>query len=142
MELRPDQEDMLSKATDCKKVLSPPFLINISDGRLIPHVKNIAGLHEYRPYRGDPKASLEDRMRYVAANLSTRRVINSAAEEAEKEPVDIGKMEKTELIAFAFDEYGLALDPAMDVRTLRKNVMKAVESGAVKAAPTESDMSE
>jgi hypothetical protein len=139
MELRPDQESAISTSLKARKQDTKiPFLININDGRLMPNVPNIASHQDYRPYRGDPYAKLPERMAYVASIAATRRVIDSSASDVEREPVDIGKMEKTELIAFAYDEYGLILQPDSKIGDMRKLVMATISEGASKPV----DMSE
>lgn len=44
-----------------------PWLIRTSDGTIYPNVPLIARKPNFRPYTGDLKASLEERMAYVEA---------------------------------------------------------------------------
>lgn len=110
---------------------NPPFLIHIEDGRLYPHTKLSAANPRYRPYHGDPKASLDDRMRYLQGLGGKRQVVFSEVDE----PFDIGKADVDELVMFAMDQYGVALDPAKPLNELRKKVADLAKSDMVKAEP-------
>lgn len=90
------------------------------DGMLFPNVPLVAKKRNFRPYHGDLKAPLEDRIRAYNGQHRVRAIVNSKEDEG---PFDIGKAAKDEIVAFAFEEYGLVLDPADDVRTVRKKLM-------------------
>jgi hypothetical protein len=99
-----------------------PLLISMKDGMLFPNVPNIRKNPDYIVYRGDPKASDAERMKYVdsmkGGGNGRRRVINTA------EAFDIGTATATELVDFALVEYETELNPASPVITLRKQVEK------------------
>ncbi len=100
-----------------------PWLIR-DDGMLMPNTKLIAKKSNFRPYHGDLKASLEDRMRYLQNLGSKRRVINSAEAADDEQPFDIAKATKDELIVFAQDQFGETLDPALHLNKMRSIVAK------------------
>jgi len=129
-----------------------PLLINTKDGRLMPNVPRIRKKADYAVYTGHPKATLEDRMRYLQSLGGTggarRRVVNSA----DDEPFDIGKATKQELVDFATSEYQANLDVKVDHRILRKQVQalaerfqamidKSVAAAAITTSGTDDDMS-
>lgn len=122
MALNSAQEDRISAARAAKRQSrETPLLINQDDGRLFPNVPLVARNPKYRPYHGDPNASLQERMRYLKGLAPQRRqVINTRAEALE--PFDIGTADKDALIAFAMDEYGAALNPAKTLKQLRQEV--------------------
>lgn len=102
-----------------------PLLINIEDGRLMPNAPNIRALQGYRVYHGDPKADLKTRMAYLRSGGHGRKhtpVLDDA------QPFDVSKAPKEELIAFAMNEYGVALDVTADLRAMRKKVMELAEA--------------
>lgn len=101
-----------------------PFLINIKDLRLVPNTKLTAKLENYRPYTGDIKASEADRARYVSGFTSTRGVIIPSVEDA----FDVSKASADELVAFALDEYGAALDGTKSLKALREDVVKLAKA--------------
>jgi hypothetical protein len=98
-----------------------PFLINIEDFRLVPNVKLIAQNPKYRPYHGDVNATLEQRRAYVTKLGRQVRVINTSEDD---DTVDIGKMNADQLLAFAADEFGAALNPAHSEAKLRQEVAR------------------
>ncbi len=102
-----------------------PLLINTEDGRLMPNAPNIRALQGYRVYHGDPKADLKTRMAYLRSDGHGRKhtpVLDDA------QPFDVSKAPKEELVAFAMNEYGVALDVTADLRTMRKKVMELAEA--------------
>lgn len=104
-----------------------PFLINVKDGRLVPNTPGNANLSSYRPFLGDYKAPLTERMAYLKSSGVGRgrvQVTNSAAEPA---VFDIGKATKDELIAFAFDNFQSVLVDA-PLGTLRKQVAELAKA--------------
>jgi len=116
-----------------------PFYINVNDGRLIPNTIAVRGhAHpttgdivpetrnaDYVPYHGDPKASLEERMKWLrTANTAPRRVITSASV-TEPERIDLDKMSKEQLENFMLTEFGMRPPKGADVRTLRKMILAA-----------------
>ena len=104
-----------------------PLLINTEDGRLMPNAPNIRALQGYRVYHGDPKADLKTRMAYLRSDGHGKH--NTPVVSADDvQPFDVSKASKEELIAFAMNEYGAALDVAADLRTMRKKVMELAEA--------------
>ena len=139
MALNSAQEDRIAAARAAKRQSrETPLLINQDDGRLFPNVPLVARNPKYRPYHGDPNASLQERMRYLKGLAPQRRqVINTRAEALE--PFDIGTADKDALIAFAMDEYGAALNPAKTLKQLRQEVSALAkldeEAGGLPGAP-------
>lgn len=124
-------EEALSRSMQPKQDKKVPLCINIHDGRLIANVKNVRDNINYRPYRGNPNASLEERMAYISSSLVTggrARVINTSDED--QEVFDLGKATKPELIAFALKEFNTPLSEGSDIRTLRKQVQALSERAA------------
>jgi len=134
------------QAKQDKKV---PFLIHVHDARLVPNVPQLGGDGKlippnplYRPYHGNPKASLDERLAYLStvgtSGAATRTVVKTvvlAPEEADalpedEKPFDIGKASREELLAFALDTYGTALPPDTHLATLRKQVNALARSAA------------
>lgn len=97
-----------------------PMVININDGRLLPNNQVLRGHKDYRVYTGDLKADLPARMRWLQGFANRPKVVNSA--EA-VDSFDVGKATKDELVAFALDQFGAALDSDKHIATLRKEVM-------------------
>lgn len=92
-----------------------PLLIR-DDGMLYPNVPLVAKKNNFRPYHGDPKASLEERMAYLQGfGQQRRKVVFEQPEEA----FELGKATADEIVAFAMQEYGAALDPSTPIDTLR-----------------------
>jgi hypothetical protein len=126
------QEQALSDATgrvaQDKRV---PFLINRDDFRLYPNTRLSRKNPNYVPYDGKPDDDLPTRRAYVEGRVSQRpRIVNSMAE---ADAFDIGTASKDELVSFAIGEYGVMLDAAKDIRTLRKEFMSQVEALNAKA---------
>lgn len=106
-------------ATIKRQDTKAPLLIHVDDGRLMPNVPRILANPKYRVYHGDPKADRASRLAYLRSGGQgpARAVVAD-----DIAPFDIDRASKDELIAFAANEYGAALDPATDIRTLRKKV--------------------
>lgn len=100
-----------------------PWLIR-DDGMIVPNVPLVAKKSNFRPYHGDIKASIEDRMRYLQNLGSKRRVINTAQAADDDAPFDIAKASKGDLITFAQDQFGEILDPALHLNKMRAIVGK------------------
>ncbi len=97
-----------------------PLLIR-DDGMLYPNTKLVARNPRFRPYHGDPKASLQDRLRFLKGLAATRAVTYNPEPE---EPFDIGTADADALMVFAQEQYGAALDPSKPVKVLREQVFK------------------
>lgn len=102
-----------------------PLLICMEDGMLYPNVPNIRKKATFIVYRGDAKASLDERMAYVKSmkggHTGRRGVVNT------QEAFDIGKASKEELIDFALTEYDAELKPNDPLMVLRKQVQALAE---------------
>lgn len=94
------------------------------DGLVMPATARILALPTYRPYHGDPKASLEERMAYLRGEDTalTRGI------KAEAGTFVISTATKDELIDFAMTDYGKTLDPRKDINMLRAEVQALVSS--------------
>ncbi len=130
-----NQEQMMSEARGkARQDKRTPMLINRDNLRLMPNTPLIRRRPQYMPYDGKATDDEATRRSYVEGRVNHRpRVINSAAE---MDAFDIGKCTKDELVTFAMAEYGYALDPVKDIRTLRKEFMTYVAT--VDAPPAES----
>jgi len=97
-----------------------PLLIR-DDGMLYPNVPKVRERSgtKFRPYHGDPKATLEQRKRYLLGLAPARPVAFT-----EPEPFDIGKADADELVQFAQEQYGELLDPSKPVKFLREAVLQ------------------
>lgn len=120
-----------------------PFLIR-DDGVLYPNVPLLAKKQRFRPYHGDPNASLEERQKYLSGFGQQKRQVIIPDNFVEPEPFDIGKASRDELAAFAMSEYGVALDPSQHLGSLRAKVARLakgerVESDQVATAGNEED---
>lgn len=106
-----------------------PMLINIEDGRLVPNVPMLAGRKgdpvnkippimphpKYRVFTGDPKASKEQRLRWLETSGQSgamRAVVDSGADAPAA--FDVSTASREQLVAFARDQYGEALDATGD----------------------------
>lgn len=100
-----------------------PFVINIKDGRLLPNVPTLRAHPDYRVYTGDPKAAVEDRLRFLSVAGHRPRVVDSEeGEQAPPPPFDIAKASREELVAFAASQYDATLDPGAHLNALRAQV--------------------
>jgi hypothetical protein len=97
-----------------------PLLIS-EDGRLYPNTKLMRANPRYRPYHGSPKASLEDRKRYLLG-LGAKRAVQYEPEP--EEAFDIGKASVEALLEFAQEQYGIVLDPNKPPKLLREEVYR------------------
>lgn len=123
-----------------------PWLIRVSDGTIYPNVPLIARKPNFRPYTGDLKASLEERMAYVEGLPGRRKIVFEAAE---PEPFNIKLATKEELIAFAMEEYSEPIDENAHLSKVRAAVCRVAgldynvvfgngtKSGRAEPAPVE-----
>lgn len=107
-----------SKARQDKQV---PLLIR-DDGMLFPNVPLIAKKKNFRPYHGNPNATLEERMAYLAGRAG-RRVMASMPFE-DDEPFDISTADRNALIDFAEAEYGEIMDPELSTKEIKVRVAR------------------
>lgn len=134
-----------------------PLLINIKDFRLMPNVPRLGGQKEdkatgkvqilphpdYRPYRGDPKATLEERRRLVeTGTLASRPAVvdsNHVGPEAfgkiqveDGAPFDVHKASREDLTAFAKRWFDADIDPdgKTHLMTLRAKVRDLARAAA------------
>jgi hypothetical protein len=98
-----------------------PFLIR-DDGMLYPNVPLVAKNPRFRPYHGDIRASLEDRMRYLKGLASRRALVYDEA--VAEEPFDLAKATAAEICDFAVEQYGATLDPGKDIKELRSECLQ------------------
>lgn len=97
-----------------------PFLINQDDGRLYPNTALVAKNPKYRPYHGDVRASEAERMAYLEGReTSTRRRVVM-----DPEPFNLSRATADEIVAFAMEEFGAALDADKDINDLRAECFK------------------
>ena len=129
MAISADQEaNLAASRARTRQDKKTPFLINVDDARLIPNTPLNAKNPKYRVFLGDYRASEAERVAFLKSGglgVGKRAVVLPAADE----PFDIGKAQKDELIAFAFEQYQAVLDPSTNIRTLRKKVAE-LASGA------------
>lgn len=104
-----------------------PFLIR-DDGMLYPNVPLVAKKNNFRPYHGDPKASLADRLRYLQGFGQRRKVTYTPAAD---EPFELGKASAEEIVAFAMEEFGAALDADKPIDQLRKECYELSQLPAI-----------
>lgn len=134
--ISPVQEAQLaSMRAKRKQDRANPMLININDGRLMPNTPIGREDPNYRVYTGPLTATLAQRMQIIEATIKgprTRVVASQPIIEAEQ--FDVSTATKEELVAFAFDEYGVVLDSKLDRRVMCKQVMAAGERAAATAA--------
>jgi hypothetical protein len=100
-----------------------PWLIR-DDGMIVPNVPLIAKKQNFRPYHGDPGATIEERMRYLQGFSHKRRAVVMSAPLVEDEPFDIAKATKEELIQFAMEEFSEPIDPEEHLNKVRTIVAK------------------
>jgi hypothetical protein len=118
-----------------------PLLISVKDYRLMPNVPRLGGQKEdkaagkvfiaphpdYRPYRGSPNASLEERKRLVETGTMLARppVVDSnplgpngafgTIQVEGAAPFDVAKANREELVAFAKRWFDADVDPTGDL---------------------------
>lgn len=119
-------EERIAQARSKQKQLKNPSLLIRDDGMLYPNTEKMQKNPRYRPYYGDPKASLDERMRFLQGLGSKRQVVFSEPQE----PFDIGKADVDALVSFAIEQYGVALDPAKPIATLRQKVFDLAQADA------------
>lgn len=112
-----------------------PFLIR-DDGMLYPNVPLVAKNPRYRPYHGDPKATLKQRLDWLAGVQAPqrRKVV------LEPEPFNLSHATAEEIVAFALEEFGAALDPETPLKLLREqcfNLANLPESESAEPAKEE-----
>lgn len=82
------------------------------DGTLVPSTPRILAQPNIRPYHGDPRATLQERLRYLAGFVQRRPVVGL-------EPFNMRKATKEEILQFMDEEYGVQLDARGDEDTVR-----------------------
>ena len=110
-------EEKLSNARSRRRQSRECPLLIRDDGMLFPNVPLVAKKQNFRPYRGDPRASLQDRLRYLQGFSQRRQVVFDPAPDA---PFELSKATADEIVAFAMEEYGAVLDPATPLPELRQ----------------------
>ena len=108
-----------------------PFLINTKDGRLFPNVAvlrdDVKVGKDYVVFTGDPKASKDERMRWLdtRGGRGPSKIVDSGDPEP---PFDIGKATVDEMVAFAASEYQATLDPKKHHNALRAELRKLAQA--------------
>lgn len=97
-----------------------PYLIR-DDGDLYPNVPLVAKDVRFRPFHGDVNASLNERLDYLRGIAKKRKVTYNPQD---TEPFEIGTADLDDLLMFAMDEYGVALDSSLPLRKLREQVYR------------------
>lgn len=144
-----EQKMISARAARNKQNKEVPFLINVKDGRLLPNIPALAGRPaektpsghtipakkphpNYRPFTGSPKASLEERMKWLetsGAAAPRGREVSLA----NIEPFDVGTATLDELVEFGSSEYGLEINKGLGLKAARAAVIKAArDAGAIK----------
>lgn len=107
-----------------------PLLISMKDHLLWPNVPNLRKNKDMILYTGNPKASADERRRYVESMKTGRAGVRAVIDSSE--PFDVAKASKQELLDFALTEYGKTLNPSAPDVTLRKQIsIMAKEAGAL-----------
>lgn len=104
-----------------------PFVVNTKDGRLMPNTPRLRAHKDYRVLpmglEDAKKSTIGQRLKWVekSASINTGpKVTNSMAAQDE---FDVGTATADELAVFAMETWGLALDPKLPLKALRKQVM-------------------
>lgn len=118
-----------------------PYVVNITDGRLMPNTPRLRAHKDYRVYPVSQeearKSTVVDRLKWIersAAMPSGPKVVNSMSE---ADTFDVGSANADEMAVFAMENFGLALDPKKPLKALRKEVMEAAEADEKRRAATE-----
>ncbi len=122
-----EQESNLAAANArAKKKQDPknPMVVNVEDGRLMPNTPRLRVHPKYRVYSGPKDADASGRLRWLDGQSRSGKVavVNTMSEQ---DTFDVGTASADELMIFALENYGLALDPEKPMKTLRKQVMEA-----------------
>jgi hypothetical protein len=137
-----EQERNLSEANaraKKKQDRTNPMVVNIEDGRLMPNTPRLRVHPQYRVYGGPRDADAAGRLRWLDGQSragKTTKVVNS--KEAE-DTFDVGTATADDLMIFALENYGLALDPSKPLKVLRKELLAAAEK-AEKAETAGADL--
>jgi hypothetical protein len=101
-----------------------PLLIR-DDGVLFPNVPLVAKKANFRIYTGNPRATLEERKRYVKMGglRQVPELVNT-----DVPPFDVGNASKEDIILFARDEFGFELDAEKPLARLREDLIKLAKS--------------
>jgi hypothetical protein len=110
-----------------------PMVIHMTSGRLMPNTPRLRVHKDYRVYTGALDADLPTRMRWLAGMSKMPTTVNVTNSKEAEDNFDLGAATKDDIVTFAFEQYGAVLDPAQDIRVLRKAVMKLFEASAVPA---------
>ena len=126
-----DEQRMADRRSRLRQKKNPALVIR-DDGVLYPNTAQMEKHPRYRPYHGDPKASLDDRMRYLAGLQKKRAVVFEETEE----PFDVNTASVDELVQFALDQYGAVLNPMKPRKDLQREVFRLsqLDSSEIPAA--------
>ena len=136
-----EDQMLAARALKSKQDEKNPFLIHRENGRLLPNIAILRKNPKLMPYNGSVKASLDERMRFVRTG-TTRQVVDTSGSDALQPPFDVGTASKDDLIAFAFNEFGLTLNPNTPVHAMRRQVVAAANAanGGNGAVDTPADL--
>lgn len=101
------------------------------DGMLFPATPGVLRLPQYRPYHGNPKATLEQRLEYLRGQFAG--AADSRRMAMEQGAFDIGTADKLGLAEFASMEYGVDLDLRKDIGILRAEVAALASNAETQA---------
>ena len=119
MRMNDDTEKRISDARARRRQSRECPLLIRDDGMLFPNVPLVAKKQNFRPYRGDPKASLQERLNYLSGYGQSRRRQVNYDPSADDTPFELSKASAQEIVDFALLEYGIELDASKDLPELR-----------------------
>ncbi len=102
--------------------MSKPKTANLlirDDGVLCPRTPLTERMSNLRPYRGDPYATLEQRLAWLRGDTPQT---DHVAKYADVDSFDIGTATKADLADFVLNEFGEKLDLRKSIDTLRAEV--------------------
>lgn len=108
-----------------------PYLIHRESGRLLPNVEQLRKHPKMVPYTGSPKASHDERMRFLRTG-TFRQVVDTTVAEAQLDlpPFDLGTASREDMIKFAKEEFNLDLNPNAPPHIMRAQIKKAADDGS------------
>jgi hypothetical protein len=131
-----DEQRMADRRSRLRQKKNPALVIR-DDGMLYPNTAQMERHPRFRPYHGDPNASLQDRMRYLAGLQKKRAVVFEETDD----PFDVNTASVDELVQFALDQYGAVLDPMKPRKDLQREVFRLsqLDASEIPAAQGGSD---
>lgn len=132
------EQNLASASKRSKKRLQDkthPQVVNIHDGRRMPNVLMLREHKDYRIYLGPEGVTDAEALQWVKGEL--KRKVPKVTYTSPLDSFDVGKATKDDLIVFAMEELGIALDPTMHIATMRSKVMEAANKLVAQAEPAE-----